>query len=650
MRHFYLLAALLVTAYLPAQDLQVFELFTDHAILQRNVAHPIWGWTKPNRRVRVTFDGEVYTSKSDRSGKWSVNLPAKPAGGPYDIDITDGRQTIRLSDLLFGDVFLLSGQSNMEWRLAQSDPDSLRAAEIADPLIRQILVTKAAESAPRDHLPVEEAWKPGTKREIADFSGVGSYFAHYLRESGVDVPIGLVHSSWGGSRIEPWIPADRQTGGVAVSTADLEQQARARRERVTEFYRKEFPGAELPPTEEKSIDDSLFKPETNAQGWATATVPGLWESTGYADVDGSFYYRKTFTLTQAQASRPATLYLGPIDDNDRTYVNGSEVGATNLYSENRIYPVPAGVLRPGENTLAVWIEDTGGGGGFYGQPDSMYLAVGDDRVSLAGEYQYRIGSFRINTNSGANQTPTLLYNAMIAPLGPLPLTGVLWYQGESNAGERDAPNYADNMRALVASWREQFVNDSLPFYWVQLANYMAPAGSPDEPGWALLREQQTRALDIANTAQAVITDIGEADDIHPKNKWEVGRRLSLHARKQIYGQDVQAASPVATGLSVRNGTATVTFEEVGEGLTVVVPDGERYPIVRSLTVRDDAGKWHWAVGYLSEEGNVLQVVNPTGSGITAVRYAWFNNPDDANLFSLEGLPVTPFEIFAGGSR
>ena len=650
MRHLYLLAILLTAAYLPAQDLEVFELFTDHAVLQRNVAHPIWGWTKPNRRVRVTYADEVYTGRADRSGKWSVELPAQQAGGPHVVSITDGRQTITLRDVYFGDVYLLSGQSNMEWRLAQSDPDSTRAGAIADPLIRQILVAKTAESAPAEHLQLDEPWKPGTKREIADFSGVGSYFAHYLRESGVDVPIGLVHSSWGGSRIEPWIPAARQTGGVTVSTEDLEREAQARREKVTGFYRQQFPGADLPPPTETQVNTSLIAADADTDGWATTTLPGLWEGQGYADVDGVFYYRKTFNLSEAQATRPAILHLGPIDDNDRTYLNGTEVGATNLYSESREYKVPTGLLRAGENTLAVRVEDTGGGGGFYGQPDSMYLGFGADKVNLAGDYFYRIGGFRINTNSGANQTPTLLYNAMIAPLGPLPLTGVLWYQGESNAGPQDALKYAEQMRALVGSWRDQFASDSLPFYWVQLANYMAPPTGPDEPGWALLRDQQTRALDLPNTGQAIITDIGEADDIHPKNKWEVGRRLSLHARKDIYGQDVQAASPVATAVTMEEGTATITFAEVGEGLTVHLEVGERYPIVRSLSVRDDAGSWHWAVGWLSEGNNALHVINPAGTGISAVRYAWFNNPDDANLFSEAGLPVTPFEITVDGGR
>ena len=641
---------LVTTLPLSAQDLEVFELFTDHAVLQRSVAHPIWGWTKPNRRVRVTYADEVYTGRADRSGKWTVELPAQTAGGPHVLEITDGRQTLTLQDIYFGDVYLLSGQSNMEWRLVQSDPDSTRAAAIADPLIRQVLVTKAAETAPIEHLPLDEAWKPGSKQEIANFSGVGSYFAHYLRESGVNVPIGLVHSSWGGSRIEPWIPANRETGGESVSTAQLEEEASAKRQRVTNFYREAFPGADLPPDREGEVNESLVAANVDTGDWATTEVPELWESQGYADVDGIFYYRKTFELTEDQASRSAILHLGPIDDNDRTYLNGTQVGATNQYSESRVYAIPAGILRAGENSLAVRIEDTGGGGGFYGQPDSIYLAVGNEKVSMAGTYRYRIGAFRINTNSGANQTPTLLYNAMIAPLGPLPLTGVLWYQGESNAGERDAAVYADQMRALTGSWREQFANDSLPFYWVQLANYMAPPTGPDEPGWALLRDQQTQALDVPRTGQAIITDIGEADDIHPKNKWEVGRRLSLLARKNIYGQDVQAESPVATAVTVEDGVATVTFAQTGGGLMVNMREGQRYPIIRSLSIRDDAGSWHWAVGFLSEQDDTLRIFNPAGTGISAVRYAWFNNPDDANLFSEDGLPVTPFEITVAGGR
>ena len=640
-----LLSCLLLLACLclRGQDLSVFEAFTDHAVLQREVAHPVWGWARPRRNVRVTLNGDTYRTKTDREGKWRVTLPAQQAGGPHRLVVTDGRASIELDDIYFGDVYLLSGQSNMEWRLSQSDPDSTRALAIADPLIRQILVTKAAEEAPQQHLPLDESWKAGTKSEIADFSAVGSYFAHYLRESGVDVPIGLLHASWGGSRIEPWIPQAYQGENFRDDLESRRAAQQKRREDVLALYRREFGPAE-PPVEEAEVNLSYVSASSPDGGWATTTLPGMWESKGYPDVDGVFYYRRTFDLTAQQAAAPGVLHLGPIDDNDQTYLNGSRVGQTSAYAEPRLYTLPTGALKEGQNTLVVRVTDTGGGGGFHGVADSMYLQTGTERIALSGDFQYRIAAFTMNAASRSNSIPTLLYNAMIAPLEDMPLTAVLWYQGESNAGSEDAPAYADQMEALVTSWREQFGDADLPFYWVQLANYMAPPMSADEPGWALLREQQTQALDIPHSGQAVITDIGEAGDIHPRNKWEVGRRLSLHARKDIYGQDVQASSPVAASVRIEGADAIVAFDEIGAGLTLRLREEDRYRFVRSLTVRDGAGDWHWAIGTLGTDGQTIRVVNPAGTGITAVRYAWSNNPDDANLFSRDGLPVTPFEL------
>jgi sialate O-acetylesterase len=287
------------------------------------------------------------------------------------------------------------------------------------------------------------------------------------------------------------------------------------------------------------------------------------------------------------------------------------------------------------------VYDGAGGGGFAGTAEQLYLDTEAGKVPLAGRYHYRIGEFQL-TAQQPNHTPTLLYNAMIAPLGQWPLTGVLWYQGESNASEPEA--YAGLMRSLVTSWRQRFANEDLPFYWVQLANFQAGPTQPDAPGWADIRVAQTEATDLPRTGQAVTTDIGEDDDIHPRNKWEVGRRLSLHARRDIYGQEVQASSPQASSLEIAGNEALVTFTEVGRGLEVRMPPGERYPLVKCLTVEDENGRWHWAIGTLDAVNNTLRVINPAGTGIVRVRYAWFDNPDDANLFSQEGLPVTPFEI------
>lgn len=629
---------------LSAQTLSFFETFTDHAVLQRGVEHPLWGWAAPGRRVTVTFGREVLKTRAKRDGRWKVVLPRTEAGGPYTVTAAAGRERLILADVYFGDVYLLSGQSNMEWQLRQSDPDSSRARSIADPLIRELKVQRTYDNAPRTHLPTDpqsgSEWRLGSER-IGDFSAVGSYFAHYLRRE-VDVPIGLLHASWGGSRIEPWLSAETLGGTAERGRAERENVlARAGHEGEVSFNRN-FPGRELP-TEDRGEQQGWLKPDHDDVSWPTMALPTLWETAGYPRVDGYFYFRKTFMLTEAQAKGGATLYLGAIDDGDWTYLNGQRVGSTpNAYSEDRQYRIEPGVLRAGANKIAIRVFDGGGGGGFSAPASGMYLETRTgQRVSLAGDYKYNIGQFRVDVQP--NQVPTILYNAMIAPLKGYPLTGVLWYQGESNASPGDNIAYANLKKLLITSWRDFFDHDELPFYWVQLANFMDPVSTPDEPGWAVLRQSQTAALDLPRTGQAVITDIGEADDIHPRNKWEVGRRLSLFALRDIYRKEVYADSPSVDEVrSTSMGDARVlTFKDVGGGLTVKSNDRYGYPT--GFTVQDEAGRWHFAQALLDPHDNTVVVMNPAGTGIRTIRYNWANNPD-GNLYSKEGLPVTAFEV------
>lgn len=644
-RYFYCLLFFFAAGHVvQAQELSLFESFTDNAVLQRDMVHPIWGWTKRRRKVTVNFQGVDYKTKADASGRWQVELPATKAGGPFTITVAAGRERRTLKNVYFGDVYLLSGQSNMEWRLTQSDPDGSRAAAIADPMIRELKVQKSYASSPQEHLDIDEGyslnWMKGDE-SIADFSAVGSYFAHYLREE-IDVPIGLLHASWGGSRIEPWMSPEALGIDPAEALEERDNAIAAAGRKGMAAFKANFPGRELPKTDIGKKMDWL-NPDHNDVSWPTMKLPTFWEAAGYPSVDGIFYFRGTFFLTEKQARSGGTLYLGAIDDGDWTYINGVQVGATpNAYSEPRVYKIKPGVLQAGTNKIAFRIYDGQGGGGFSADPGSFYLETPAGKVSLAGDYKYNIGEFRVDAQP--NQVATILYNAMIAPLEGYPIKGVLWYQGESNAGSGDNLAYADLMKGLVTSWRDFFDQPDLPFYWVQLANFMDPVKTPNEPGWAILRESQTKALELPRTGQAVITDIGEANDIHPRNKWEVGRRLSLHALKDIYGKEVQACSPMLKDVSQMAGITFLEFTEVGRGLMVRSDDRYGYPT--GFTVMDDAGEWHFAQAQLHAQGNKISVVNPAGTGIKIIRYNWANNPD-GNLFSKDGLPLTPFEVKVG---
>lgn len=631
-----------------AQDLRVFESFTDHAVLQRDVDHPLWGYAAPGTVVRVLFGDQKLSDKADATGRWEVLLPPTPAGGPHRISVQTKREARLLKDVFFGDVYLLSGQSNMEWQLRQSDADGTRARAIADGMIRELKVKKAYAGQPQTVLPLDEtygnSWMVGTADRIGNFSGVGAYFAHYVRQD-VDVPVGLLHASWGGSRIEPWMRPAALGQEADDDPEDLSDALQRAGMAGRKQFAADFPGRNVP-TEDEGERKGWLTDGYDDAAWPTMDLPSFWEPNGYPNVDGVFYFRRSFTLTEADLAGPATLYLGAIDDGDYTYVNGKLVGKTpNAYSEERVYDVPPGTLRAGENTIAVRVIDGQGGGGFSADPAGFYLETPAGRTPLAGPWRFNVGEFRVGGNY--NQMPVVLYNAMIAPLAGLPLAGVLWYQGESNAGAGDNERYAGLMRGLINDWRDFFGRPDLPFYWVQLANYTAPPRSADEPGWATLRQSQTEALALPHTGQAVITDIGEADDIHPRNKWEVGRRLSLHALRNVYGKDVQASSPVATAARRMNGRVVVTLRDVGAGLEVrpTPANDARYPyLAEGFTVQDAAGRWHFATGLVDADDNGVVLNVPPGMRVRAVRYAWASNPDRANLFSSDGLPVTPFWV------
>ena len=617
-----------------AQELRLFELFADHAVLQRDVDHPLWGKARPGARVEISIAGQELDTRVDRTGNWRVSLSAMPAGGPHAMTISSRRETVELSDLYFGDVYLLSGQSNMEWRMRQIDPGGELVASIADPMIREAKVGKAYAEHPQSTLPLEFSWTPGRADQIGEFSALGSYFAHYVRER-EDIPIGLLHSSWGGSRIEAWM-ATELFEDEAIRD-EYQSAFEAVKVKARNTYRTAF--GQEPPTEDRGEELGYLDPATDASTWPSMSLPSLWESQGYEAVDGQFYFRKDITLSQEQAAGAATLSLGAIDDSDKTYINGVQIGGMkDAWSTDRVYDVPAEVFKAGRNTIIIWVEDTGGGGGFTGKSDDFFLETSAGKLNLSGDWKYQIGAMRFD--SSPNQIPSVLYNAMIHSLAGWPLTGILWYQGESNAATEDAVVYAEQFQKLIQYWRQHFNREDLPFYWVQLANFMEPQSSPNEEGWGIIRESQSAALSLPNTHQAVIYDIGEADDIHPRNKWEVGRRLSLAALHDIYGhEDIHPYSPRVENIQANDGGVLLNITNSGGGLEV---RNNRYGYAGGFVLRDAEGTWHWAQAIIEEDEIWVRV--PGMGEPTAIRYGYSNNPTDANVFSKEGLPLTPFHF------
>lgn len=626
-----------------AQDtprpLALAKIFSDGMVIQRGARIPVWGWAPPRTPIVVRFKERVARVTADSAGRWSVAFPPSKAGGPFTLRVEAAGQHLSVGNVMVGDVWVASGQSNMEWSLSVSQNAAREIAAANDSLIRELKIPSSWSEQPADDL-IGGSWAPADPQHVGAFSAVAYFFARELRAS-QRVPIGIVNASWGGSAIETWLSAEAQgldTDGPARALA----AERARLDSVAATLRARFG--------EISSDPGLVNgtaawaaPALDDSSWSRISVPASWEGKGYDGLDGIAWYRTTFSLTADEAARGATLSLGPIDDDDITWVNGIEVGRTKGYNVPRRYTVPASALRSGTNVIAVRVADYGGGGGINGAPDQIALDVGGVSRSLAGLWRFRVGEMKLQMDGQRlNKVPAITYNRMIAPLLRMPITGVIWYQGESNANNgAQALAYRDQFRKLITSWRRSWQSGTqrnFPFLWVQLPNFGAPDSVPPASGaaWALHRQSMAAALELPNTGQAVTIDVGEANDIHPRNKLDVGHRLALVARRVAYRERVLASGPTYRSHVMRDGRVIVSFSNVGGGLVSRAGEGS----VGAFAIAGADGHFVWAQARI--EGDRVVVWSDTVREPTAVRYAWANNPSGANLYNREGLPAAPF--------
>lgn len=606
-------------------------LFADGAVLQRDQPMPVWGWATPGARIRVEFDGHRAQATADAQGAWKAVLPAHAAGGPYVLSVAGDGGTLQVRDVLVGDVWLASGQSNMEWPLAQARDGAQEVAQAHDPLLRQFKVPKSWNEAPQARLAGGD-WKPATPENAGEFSAVAYFFARELRIS-TGVPIGIVNSSWGGSAIEAWmdvsspgVDAGQVRARIAEVRANDARQLAETRQRLARWPQVDDEGAAWAAAD---LDD---------HDWDRQPVPGVWEQHGYYGMDGIAWYRTHFTLSAAEARAGVTLGIGPADDTDVAYVNGVEVGHTEWrYTDPRRYRVPPAALHAGVNQVAIRILDTGGLGGLPGDAAAFFVQPeGGAARPLAGDWKFRPAKVTLAANDDKNQIPTLLYNAMIHPLQPFPVKGVIWYQGESNAYEYGALRYRDQFASMIGQWRRERGQPELPFLWVQLANWKAGSDKGDLSPWAQLRESQSRTLALPATGQAVIIDIGMPDNIHPTNKQDVGHRLALAARHVAYGESLVYSAPVFERAEFADGQARLWFQPMGS--TLAVRGGGREAHGFALAGADRV--FHPAQARL--DGEQVVVRSDAVPAPVAVRYGWSENPVEADLVNREQLPVSPF--------
>jgi len=613
-------------------QLRASRLIGDGMVMQRSARVPVWGWAKPGARVSVTFDGKRYSGTADTAGAWKVTLPAMKAGGPHAMTIASNGDTLRVGDILVGDVWVASGQSNMEWVVANSNDAAREIAAANEPQIRQFKVPQSWAWSPESDL-AGGSWERADPAHVGNFTAVGYFFARDLRRT-VKVPIGIINTSWGGSRIEPWMSARALgTDSAAVAKRIADENALAQKT-IDELRAKIGAVADHDPG---LVNGNAVwaDPALDQSAWASIETPKTWEQAGYG-MDGIAWYRTSFDLTPDEAKSGVTLALDMIDDSDESWVNGHHIGGMqNAWNVQRRYEVPATALVPGRNMIAVRVEDTGGGGGIYGEPDSLYVQIGGVKRPLAGSWRFKVGTISANVSASMNQVPTVLWNKMVHPLLPYPIKGALWYQGESNAYPGAAFEYRTQFANMITDWRKRWGVGAFPFLWVQLANYMAVDTAPNpNSAWAMLRESQTATLALPNTAQAVIIDLGETNDIHPKNKQDVGKRLALAARKVAYGEAVAYSGPMYRSHTVRAGRVTLTLNSAN-GLHT--RDGGP---VKGFAIAGADKHFVWANATIV--GNHVSVWSDNVPQPVAVRYAWGDNPLDANLYNAAGLPATPF--------
>jgi sialate O-acetylesterase len=612
------------------------RLVRDSMILQRDIPVNIWGWAAFNEKVTVAFNNKKYSVKADNAGNWKIQLPPTKAGGPYTITIAS-KNKIVLKDILFGDVWFCSGQSNMVHQL--NIHDVTYAKEIAEanyPQIRQFWIpTLTNLQGIQSDLP-NGYWKSAVGEEVRPFSAVAYFFAKTIFEK-YHVPIGIINASVGGTPIEAWTSEDGLKNFATLS-------ATIKKNKDTSYINS-FKKPALTNTSKQPIDLGLtgekkwFDISYTPKGWRNINIPGYWEDQGIKDLNGVVWYRKEINIPASMAGKPAKVFLGRIVDADELYINGKLVGNTGYQYPQRRYNVPTDILKPGKNIFVIRVTNTVGKGGFV--PDKPYcLFSGNDTIDIKGTWQYKVGEVFKPFETGGfggglsfQNQPAALYNAMVAPETNYTIKGFCWYQGESNAGRPE--EYVALQTALINDWRNKWKQGTLPFLYVQLPGYMDYNYLPSESNWAILRAAQLKALSVTNTAMVVAIDLGEWNDIDPDNKKTVGERLALAAFKNAYGEQLVSSGPIYQSAVAEGNKMVISFSNIGSGL--ITNDGEA---LSEFAIAGADKKFVWAKAVI--EGNKIIVWNDVLPNPVYVRYAWADNPVNPNLYNKEGLPASPF--------
>jgi sialate O-acetylesterase len=614
---------------------QLGSPLSDHVVLQRDKPIPVWGTAFPKEAVTVTLGEASRSTKADAKGRWRVDLPVMQAGGPFVLTASSSSGSAKADDVLIGDVWLCSGQSNMEFPVRRALNGEGEAQAANDPQLRLIKIPQQLSETPQADLQKPAAWQAATPDSVSGFSAACYFMVRDLRAS-QKVPIGAIDDSWGGTPIRAWMDEASVSASGGGELARLAASHRASPTTATRQFGEKW-GAWW---RSQTGDAVGSEPWISGAALKWEPVPSLafWDSWGpeWARHVGAIWAERTVTLTAAEAKQAATLGLSAVDDIDQTFVNGVAVGGLNDPANPRSYPVPAGVLKAGDNRIVIYVRNAWGQGGLAGPADKFFMTLADGTTKpLGGNWRYaKIADSVPGPPAapwGSSSGVATIYNAMVAPLGPMHLTGVAWYQGEADVGQ---PGYDRRLAAWMANWRAQFGDQQLPFLIVGLAGWGPVSAKPTESGWAtLINEQRVAVQRDPRSALASAIDVGNPADIHPSDKQTVGRRLALAAKSLVYSSSDGRFGPMPLRAERRDGTVVVTFSKplqtlsgagaLGFELCDAAPNSCRYATAKA-------------------EGSSV-VLQADSRAVTRVRYAWSDYPI-VNLYDLDLLPAPVFEL------
>jgi sialate O-acetylesterase len=628
---------ILFLPFLGTAQLTLASIFGDHMVLQRNRPILFWGFNSPETIVKIKFADQEMEVKTNEKGRWEVSFPARNIGSPLALSVSDKDEVIQVSDILMGEVWLCSGQSNMQWKLERSlnSLEEIKSANNSN--IRHIEIPKVLSFTPNSDFE-SKGWKLANAEEVGKFTAVGYYFAKKL-ESDLKVPIGLIHSSWGGTHVETWLSKSGMSeSSLFKNYAEemplswIEDSIFWEIKMITLFHGN-------PDFDINNIDyKSFLAPEFNAENWMSKDPTGQWDWKGISSFRGNAYIFRKINVEKSQINQLASFRFGQNRSVFKLYVNGKQVQHS-FFGDNIQFLIPPNTFKEGENSLLIHFGEnnsvTKGYMGFDGAKQDFSLDFSSTKIPLMDQ-EWKIHpdwSAKRRYEKWMNNQGTLCYNGMISPLVGFPIAGVIWYQGESNAIR--ANEYATSFPLMIQDWRNKW-KDEFPFIFAQLSSYGPFNDSNSGSPWAELREAQLKTLTLPKTGMAVITDVGDPNDIHPLNKKDVGIRMALSAEKIAYNKDIVYSGPLFEKMVQAKNKAILTFKHIGSGLIAK----DKYGYLKGFEVASSDGVFYFAKAIIVADK--VEVYHPKGLNTVMVRYGWSDAPVEANLFNMDGLPASPF--------